>query len=46
MMNIMVEAIVIAFCIGGAVGAMVAMQLQLGAHKHSTIKIDQSRGQK
>lgn len=39
MMTMMVEAIVVAFCVGGAVGALVAMQLQLGV-KHSEAKID------
>ena len=41
-MTMMVEAIVVAFCVGGAVGALVAMQLQLGV-KHSESKANHNQ---
>ncbi len=33
MMNLIVEAVVISFCVGGAVGAVITMQLQPGLKK-------------
>jgi len=39
MMSMLLEAVVLAFCVGGAVGAVITMQLQPGM-KRAEVKVE------
>lgn len=45
MTSMLVEAVVVAFCVGGSIGAIVAMQLQNPARKAAAVSNDHTRRQ-
>lgn len=46
MTNMIIEAVVVAFCMGGAIGAIVTMHLQhKSAHRSSMVENDEFDGQ-
>ena len=43
MTGMLVEAVIVSFCVGGAIGAVIAMQLQLHVAKKAEAPTDRRR---